>query len=77
MSESARPRVSLPSEDEVCTYREKGLHPFVLWLPALGSEQFAEEARRQAEVLLRADEEERDVMDWMESMSDDMFVDLD
>ena len=75
MSEPARPRVLLPSEDEVCTYREKGLHPFVLWLPALGSEQFAEETRRQAKMLLRADEEERDVMDWVESVSDDVFAD--
>ena len=75
MSEPARPRVALPSEDEVCAHRDRGLHPFVLWLPTLGSADFAEEARRQAEVLVKVDEEERDVMDWIESVSDDVFAD--
>lgn len=77
MSESARPQVALPAEDEVCAYRERGLHPFVLWLPALGSEDFAQEARRQAKELLKANEEEREVMAWIESVSDDVFDETD
>ena len=75
MTETTRPKVALPSDDEVCAHRERGLHPFVLWLPTLGSDGFAEETRRQAEILLRADEEERDVMAWAESVSDDGRID--
>ena len=74
MTELPRPRLALPSEDEVCAYRDRDLHPLVLWLPALGSEQFAEETQRQAKVLLSADEQERDVMDWIESVSDDVLA---
>ena len=73
MSESARPQVALPAEGEVCAYRERGLHPFVLWLSALGSENFAHETHRQAKDLIKANEEEREVMAWVEYLSDDVL----
>ena len=77
MSESARPQVALPAEDEVCAYRERGLHPFVLWLPALGSENFAQETHRQAKELIKANQEEREVMAWIESVSGDVLDNAD
>ena len=77
MSESAPPQVPLPAEDEVCAYRQRGLHPLVLWLPALGSENFAHETHRQAKELIKANEEEREVMAWVESVSDDVLDNAD
>ena len=76
MSKLARPRLDLPSEDEVCSHREHGLYPYVLWLPRLGSANFAEEARRQAKALIEAAEEEREALDWVDSHVDDLFADV-
>ncbi len=76
MSNVARPRLDLPSEGEVCSRREHGLYPCVLWLPPLGSEHFAEEVIRQAKALIEAAEEEREVLDWVDSHADDLFADL-
>ena len=76
MSNIARPRLDMPSDDEVCSYRDRGLYPYVLWLPRLGSENFAEETIRQAKALIEAADEERDVLDWVDSHVDDLFADL-
>lgn len=65
MSNVARPRLDLPSDDEVCSRREHGLYPYVLWLPPLGSEHFSREALRQAKALIEAAEEEREVLEWI------------
>ena len=76
MSQSARPRLDLPTNDEVCSYRENGLYPYVLWLPRLGAERFAEETLRQANALIEAAEDEREALDWVDSHADDLFADL-
>ena len=76
MPDTVRPTLELPSEDVVCSYRDHGLFPFVLWLPRLGSENFADEARRQALALIEAAEEEREVLDWVESHTDELLADL-
>ena len=76
MPNVVRPRLDLPSEDEACSRREHGLYPCVLWLPRLGSEHFAQEVIRQAKALIEAAEEEREVLDWVDSHADDLFVEL-
>lgn len=76
MSNVVRPRLDLPSDDEVCSRREHGLFPYVLWLPPLGSENFSREALRQAKALIEAAEEEREALDWVDSHADDLFTDL-
>ena len=69
MPEQPRPRLDLPSEDEVCSYRDQGFFPAVLWLPPLGSEHFADEAHRQTTALIAASKDERDALAWVESHS--------
>ncbi|QLQ24123.1 MAG: antitoxin MazE family protein [Dechloromonas sp.] len=50
--------------------RSAGLRPVQLWVPDTRRPQFAEECRRQS-ALLRDDGHERDVLDWIEAVSDD------
>ncbi|MCY3569040.1 MAG: DUF3018 family protein [Chloroflexi bacterium] len=73
MSNEARPKLGLPSDEEVLSYRDRGLHPVVLWLPSLGSEGFAMEVRHQAVALLAADAEEREVLGWLDSHFNDVL----
>jgi hypothetical protein len=49
--------------------REQGLRPIQIWVPDTRSKKFAAEARRQS-LLLRADPQEKEIMAWIEEVSD-------
>lgn len=49
--------------------RAKGLRPVQIWVPDTRRPGFAEECRRQSLALVD-DQAERDVLDWIESVSD-------
>lgn len=49
--------------------RMAGLRPIQLWVPDTHRPSFAKECRRQS-ALLRADTQERDVLAWIEAVSD-------
>lgn len=48
---------------------EKGLRPIRMWVPDTGRPGFAEECRRQSR-LLAGDPQEKETLDWIESVSD-------
>lgn len=50
--------------------RAKGLRPIEVWVPDTTRPGFAEEVRRQAELLGQTDQREN-IMDWVESVSSD------
>ena len=68
-----RPRLGVPPDEEVCTYREHGLEPVVLWLPSMASDEFAQEARRQFEVILKAAEQEREDTAWANALAEEVL----
>lgn len=49
--------------------RRAGLRPVQLWVPDTRRPGFAEECRRQSQ-LLRDDDQERELLDWLEQVSD-------
>jgi len=49
--------------------RKAGLRPLQIWVPDTRQENFAEECRRQSR-LVANDSHERDVLDWIEGVSD-------
>ncbi|WP_301103435.1 antitoxin MazE family protein [Propionivibrio sp.] len=49
--------------------RMAGLRPVQLWVPDTRRPSFAEECHRQSESL-RSDDQEREVLDWIEAASD-------
>lgn len=49
--------------------RRVGLRPIQLWVPDTRHRSFREECRRQS-ALLKNDPQEREVMSWIESVSD-------
>lgn len=50
--------------------RATGLRPIEVWVPDTTRPGFAEEVRRQAELLGQTDQREN-IMDWVESVSSD------
>ena len=50
--------------------RRAGLRPIQLWVPDTRSPGFAEECRRQSAVLAD-DPQERDTLEWLQSLADD------
>jgi hypothetical protein len=50
--------------------RRAGLRPIQLWVPDTRSPGFAEECRRQSSVL-SDDPQERDTLEWLQSVADD------
>jgi hypothetical protein len=50
--------------------RRAGLRPIQLWVPDTRRPGFAEECRRQS-ALLADDGQERDTLEWLESVADD------
>jgi hypothetical protein len=50
--------------------RRAGLRPIQLWVPDTRSPGFAEECRRQSAVLAD-DPQERDTLEWLQSVADD------
>ena len=65
--------MSVPTADRVqkhrAALRAAGLRPVQLWVPDTRSAAFAEECRRQSE-LLRDDPQERESLDWLERVAD-------
>lgn len=49
--------------------RSQGLRPVQIWVPDTRRAGFAEECRRQS-LLVRNDAEERDVLDWLDTVAD-------
>jgi hypothetical protein len=49
--------------------RAAGLRPVQIWVPDTRRPGFAEECRRQS-LLLRDDPHEREILDWIETVSD-------
>jgi len=60
--------------ERVARYREqmraKGLRPIEVWVPDTNRPGFADEVRRQAQLINKSDQRE-DIMDWSESVSVD------
>ena len=60
--------------ERVARYREqmraKGLRPIEVWVPDTSRPGFAEEVRRQAEIISQSDRRE-DIMGWIEAVSAD------
>lgn len=50
--------------------RAAGLRPVQIWVPDTRRPGFAEECRRQS-LALRDDPHEREILDWIEAVSDD------
>ncbi len=50
--------------------RANGMHPVQIWVPDTRRPEFAEECRRQARNVAAHAAREREVMDWVESVSD-------
>lgn len=57
----------------VCKHRKNlkdaGLRPVQIWVPDTRREGFAEECRRQSR-LVRNDQQEREILTWIEDVSD-------
>ena len=57
----------------VCKHRKNlkdaGLRPVQIWVPDIRREGFAEECRRQSR-LVRNDQQEREILTWIEDVSD-------
>jgi hypothetical protein len=49
--------------------RESGLRPVQIWVPDTRRAGFAEECRRQSQ-LLQADTHEHETVDWLEAVAD-------
>jgi hypothetical protein len=49
--------------------RESGLRPLQIWVPDTRRAGFAEECRRQSQ-LLQGDAQEREIADWLEAAGD-------
>ena len=63
-----------PSWDEIRNHERHALRPVVLWLPASDEPTFVTEARRQLTELQRAEQnEEAEVMDWIESHASELL----
>jgi hypothetical protein len=50
--------------------RALGLRPIQIWVPDIRRKGFTEECHRQSKLLLH-DSQERDILEWIESVSDD------
>lgn len=50
--------------------RANGMRPVQIWVPDTRKPEFAEECRRQARNIAAHAAHEREVMDWVESVSD-------
>jgi hypothetical protein len=62
---NSTPRVTVTRQ----RMREQGLRPIQIWVPDTRSKKFAAEARRQS-LLLRDDPQEKEIMAWIEEVSD-------
>jgi hypothetical protein len=49
--------------------RDAGLRPVQIWVPDTRRPDFAEECRRQS-LAVRGDPQDREIMDWLEAVSD-------
>ncbi|WP_083988837.1 antitoxin MazE family protein [Devosia geojensis] len=71
MTNSARERVQKHREK----LRAAGLRPVQIWVPDTRRPGFAEEARRQARLVAKADAADRDLQDFMDAALDDLLDD--
>jgi hypothetical protein len=66
-----------PSREEIRAHQELGLRPVVLWLPKCDAPDFVPEARRQLTDLQHSElNEEQEILDWVDSNSDELLADI-
>ena len=71
-----RPQLDLPTEEEVCSRRDEGLYPVVLWLPPIGSDEFKSSVKHQIHALIAADNSEQETLDWLDHNFNEILADI-